>query len=186
MRHLRVFGMAALAIGLALACASAPTTRYDYDRTANFSQFHTYRWVDVEGAEKPNQLTDQAIKQAIDNSLSTKGLRRTDGDDADLYVAYQVSIQQEHQINTYSTGGYGWGGYYGSGWGMGSQTSTTSTIHVGTLVFDMYDHAKKQLVWRGTASKTLDPSPDPEKTRARLQEAMDKMLETYPPPPPKA
>lgn len=187
MRQLRVLGMAAAAAALTMACATTATTKYDYDRQADFTKYHTYRWVEVQGAEKPNQLMDQAIKSAIDNALQAKGLRRSDDDNSDLAVAYQVSLSQEHQINTYSTGGYGgWG--YGPYWGggMSSTTSTTSTINVGTLVLDMYDPGRKQLVWRGTATKSLESGQDPEKVRANLQAAMDKMLATYPPPAPKA
>jgi hypothetical protein len=41
------------------------------------------------------------------------------------------------------------------GWGM--QTMTTSTVNIGTLVIDLYDPARKMLVWRGQGTKTLDP-----------------------------
>jgi len=48
--------------------------------------------------------------------------------------------------------------------GTGMTTGSTSTIYIGQLVVDMYEPAKKDLVWRGTASKTLDPKAKPEKT----------------------
>ena len=60
-------------------------------------------------------------------------------------------------------------------------TSTTSTLYIGTLVLDMYDPAKKQLVWRGTASKTLDANAKPEKRQKNLQKATAKLLKNYPP-----
>lgn len=187
MRNLRTLSLAAGAAllmacaGLLGACATTDT-RYDYDRRVDLSKIHTYRWVVLEGAERPNQLTDQAIREAIDNTLARKGLRRAAGesDPVDALVAYQVSLSQEQQITSYG-GGYGYGGY---GWGGGGmETATTSTIHIGTLVFDFYDPASKNLLWRGQASKTLNPSKDPDKNRERLQLAVDKLLETFPPPP---
>jgi len=45
----------------------------------------------------------------------------------------------------------------------------------------MYDPAKKQLVWRGTASKTLDANAKPEKRQKNLQKATAKLLKNYPP-----
>lgn len=42
-------------------------------------------------------------------------------------------------------------------------TGSTSTIYIGQLGLDMYDSAKKDLVWRGAASKTIDPNAKPEK-----------------------
>jgi hypothetical protein len=47
-------------------------------------------------------------------------------------------------------------------------TATSSTIQIGTLGLDVYDSAAKQLVWRGQATKTLNPSKDPNKNRERL------------------
>jgi hypothetical protein len=176
-------GLWTLALVLATAgAAAAQTVTYDYDRSADFSMYKTYRWVDIEGAERPNQLTDDAIKSAIDSNLASKGLTRTEGDDADLLVAYQVSVTQERQIHSYSYGGYGWGGWGGyGGYGMGDTSISTSTINVGTLVLDVYDPAKKQLVWRGQATKSLNPSKDPDKNRKKIQKAMDKLLKNYPP-----
>jgi hypothetical protein len=45
----------------------------------------------------------------------------------------------------------------------------------------MYDPAKKQLVWRGTATKTLDPKAKPEKRQKNLAKAMTKLFKNYPP-----
>jgi uncharacterized protein DUF4136 len=183
MRNLRTLILAAGAMGLLAACATTDT-RYDYDRRVDLTKIHTYRWVVLEGAERPNQLMDNNIREAIDNTLARKGLRRVDNDPADALVAYQISLSQEQQITSYG-GGYGYGVGYGyGGWGGGGiETATTSTIHIGTLIFDFYDPASKNLLWRGQASKTLNPSKDPAKNRERLQIAVDKLLETFPPPP---
>ncbi len=59
----------------------------------------------------------------------------------------------------------------------------TSTIPIGTLVVDLYDPARKQLVWRGEASKTIDVKRDPDKNYKNLQKAMAKLFRKYPPPP---
>ncbi len=176
-------GLWTLALALLFAgSAAAQQVTYDYDRGADFSQYKTYRWVEIEGAERPNQLTDDAIKSAIDANLGGKGLTRVEDDSAGLVIAYQVSVEQERQLHAYSYGGYGygaWGGY--GGMGMGDTSITSSTINVGTLVLDVYDPAKKQLVWRGQATKTLNPSKDPDKNRKKIQKAMDKLLKNYPP-----
>jgi hypothetical protein len=46
----------------------------------------------------------------------------------------------------------------------------------------MYDASRKQLVWRGIASKTLDPKAKPEKQDKNIAKAAQKMLKNYPPP----
>jgi hypothetical protein len=45
----------------------------------------------------------------------------------------------------------------------------------------MYESAKKDLVWRGTASKTIDPKAKPEKQQKNLAKAVNKLLKNYPP-----
>jgi len=152
----------------------AQDVNYNYVPGTDFSKYKTYKWVEVQGVKYPNQLLDTQIKQAIDSQLSMKGLTQTAADNADLYVTYQVAVNQQTQWNTYDTGG----GWY---WG-GMVTTTSSTINVGTLVLDIYDAAAKKLIWRGDATKTLNPSKDPQKNQQRLQKAMAKLLKNYPPP----
>jgi len=65
--------------------------------------------------------------------------------------------------------------------GGGMATATSSTIDVGTIVVDMYDSKAKQLVWTGSATKTIDPSSNQEKNQKNLDKAMEKLLKNYPP-----
>jgi hypothetical protein len=140
----------------------------------NFTNYHTYKWVTVEGATYPNQILDAQIKSSIDSQLAAKGLTKTDTDKADLYVAYQASIDQEKQWNAYGMGG-------GLRWGGGMATAQSTTISVGTLVLDMYDPMSKQLVWTGRATKTLDSGANQEKRQKNLDKAMQKLLKNFPP-----
>ena len=65
--------------------------------------------------------------------------------------------------------------------GMGMGSATSSTITNGSLVLDMYDPATKQLVWTGTATKTLNPSGNQQKNVKSLDKAVQKLLKNYPP-----
>ena len=139
----------------------------------DFSKYHTYKWVNIESGGHPNQIVDAEIKQSVDSQLTAKGFTKTDSDSANMYVGYQIAVDQEKQWNAYGMGG---GIRFG---GMGSATS--STINVGTLVLDMYDPATKQLVWTGHATRTVDPSSKPEKNQKNLNKAMQKLLKDFPP-----
>ena len=113
-------------------------------------------------------------------------MNKTDADTADLYLGYQAGVETQQQFTSYKTD---WG--YGSGWAKGSWysgvggmvTEQTGTISVGQLAVDMYDAANHSLVWRGVASKTLDPSATPEKQQKNLAKAVAKLLSNYPPHP---
>jgi hypothetical protein len=84
-------------------------------------------------------------------------------------ISYQAALHQEKQYTSFNSG---WG--YGPGWrgygGSSMTTAQTSTIQIGGVDLDMYDVAKKQLVWVGTASKV------------NLEKAVAKLLKNYPPP----
>jgi len=181
----RLIGLAS-AFVLVASLVHAQDVGYNFDQQADFSKYKTYKWVTVKGADPlPNELVAKQIADAIDRQLATKGLAKTDSDTADMYVAYQVAVNQEKQMTTFDTGygmGPGWGGrYYGGYYGGGTSTSTTSTIHIGTIAIDMYDRTSKQLVWRGMASKQLKPNDKPEKRQKNLDKAMEKLLKNYPP-----
>jgi hypothetical protein len=154
----------------------AQDVSYNYAQGTNFSKFKTYKWVNIPGAEAPNQLLDQQIRQSIDSQLAAKGFIKTEADTADLYVGYQLSINQQTQWNAYGMGGMGWR------MGGGMTTATSSTIQIGTLGFDVYDQAGKQLIWRGSATKTLNPPKDPDKKQRNLDKAVAKLLKDFPPP----
>jgi hypothetical protein len=178
----------ALAVTLVLAGSSAALAqdvRYNFDKQANFSGFKTYRWVALKGAQPLSDLIDRQVKSAIDAELSKKGLTLAQGNQSDLLIGYQAAVDSEKQFTSYDTGwGYG-PGWYGGGWyggGGGMTTGSTSTIYVGQLALDMYAATPQQLVWRGVASKTLDPKAKPEKQQKNLAKAVAKMLKNYPPP----
>ena len=173
---------------LLLWCASAAAQdiKYNFMPGTDFSKYKTYKWVRVPKADYPNQILDNQIMQAIDAQLGLKGLTKSE-ENPDLYVAYQVAVDQEKQWNSYSTdmGGWGygrWGGWGGYGGGMSTTTTTSQTINVGTLSVDMYDVAAKNQVWRGQATKTLGSGKDPAKVEKNLNKAMAKLFKKYPPP----
>jgi hypothetical protein len=167
------------AMGLAFALLACSTAlAQDVTTNAmpgtNFAKYHTYKWVTVEGVSYPNQIVDTQIKNSIDSQLAAKGLAKVDTDKADLYVAYQVSVDQEKQWNAYGMGG-------GLRWGGGMATAQSSTISIGTLVLDMYDPSTKQLVWTGRVTKTIDASANQAKKQKNLDKAMQKLLKGFPP-----
>lgn len=172
---------------LGVSAAVAQDVRYDFDKDKDFSKYKTYKWVAIKGADLPDELTARQVSAAIDAELATKGLTKTEGDTADLYIGYETAIGQEKEFTSYNTGwgyGPGWGGgWYGGGMSSTTTYGSTSTVYVGQLDLSMYDPAQKQLVWRGVASKTLDPKAKPEKKQKNITKAVQKLLKNFPPKP---
>ena len=129
---------------------------YEVDTNADFSKFKTYKWVSLENPAAPiDNLTDEQIKAAVDATLAKKGLVKSTGDTADLLIGYQSKELITEEIPQFP-------GY----------NQKLPTIYHGDLAIDMYAPASRHLVWRGVATKTLDPNANAEKRQKNLDKAI--------------
>jgi hypothetical protein len=164
---------------LGLLAATAPSraqqTSYDFDPGATFSTFRTYVW--KTGTPAPEHFLHQRIVAAIDAQLAAKGLTRTDTN-PNLYVTYHAVMDVQKSITGFGTGhgpfGWGWGG-------LDTINLNLNEIPVGTLVIDLGDAAREQLVWRDMGVKNIDFHAKPEKRDAAIAKAVEKILKNYPP-----
>lgn len=169
----RVFASVVLTLLLS-AAAFAQKINTDYDRSANFSNYHTYMW---EKSPHPARgFWDQRITDAVDKELQAKGLTKVDAN-PDVWVVYSNSIHdQKEVIGT----GYGFGPAWGWGyWGPGPVTYNTWVTKQGTLVVEIADAKDKELLWRGSAVDTI--SDNSNKNINNLNKAVSKMFSYYPP-----
>jgi hypothetical protein len=158
------------------AFAFAQKTSYDYDKAANFGAFKTFALKD--GTKVGDPLIDGRIVSAIESELTAKGLTKTEAS-PDVTVAYHIAFDKEKDISAWSTGGGPYRYRWGPGWG--STEVRVSEILVGTLVIDMADAKKSELVWRGIGVKEVDTQAKPEKRDKNIQGAVQKILKNYPP-----
>jgi Domain of unknown function (DUF4136) len=165
MKRIRLTGL--LCFGV---LAMAQNVHFDYDRSADFSAYKTYQWVDLQSGRVTNQLMDQNIKRAVDEQLVLKGLKRVESG-GEVQIAYQAALHRKRQFDGFGAG---------PRW-FGPARVTSSTIEIGKLVVDIFDPARKQLVWRSAAQKTLDMKKDPDKNYRNLQKAMARLFKDYPP-----
>lgn len=180
----RMFLAILAVILLGASVVRAQDVRYNFAQDVNFAKFKTYKWVSIKNADQVDEITAKQLMDAIDAELARKGLTKTDANSADLYVGYQTAVRTEKELNAYSTGwgyGPGWGGGWYGAMPTGVTTVATSTIYTGQLDLDMYDSAKKELVWRGVVSKTLDPKAKPDKQQKNIEKAIARLLKNYPP-----
>ena len=172
----------ALAALLAPAAVLAQKTSYDYDKSANFGSYKTYALKD--GTKVGQPLIDDRIVAAIEAQLAAKGLKKVDAN-PDVFVVYHTAFDKQKDISTFSSGyGGGYGGYgwrYGGGWGSEMSTTQVRDILVGTLVIDVADAAKGQMVWRGMGVKEVDTQAKPEKRDKSINNAVTKIFKNYPP-----
>jgi hypothetical protein len=79
----------------------------------------------------------------------------------------------------------GYGGWYGAGYGgMGMATSTTTETRytVGALVIALFDVEREEMIFTATGSKELaTDNPSPEESQQRIDDAVKKIMEAFPP-----
>jgi hypothetical protein len=149
----------------------AQDVKYNFDPSVSFGKYHTYQWVALP-TNHPDQLVDRQIKDYVNGVLASKGFTQVNSN-PDIQVGYQIAVTQQKQWDAWGTGGFRFGG------GLGSLTQ--DNINIGQLGIDFFDPANKEIVWRGTGTKTIDPSGNPQKNQERMQKAVAKILQHFPP-----
>ncbi len=179
-----ILTLAAAAAICAVSCSSTKVVS-DYDHEADFSAYSTFAWYAAKDSDpRPttgaNQIVDGRIRRALAENLVSKGYAQAAPGGADLEVTYYTSLSS--QMRVYSTGwGYGWG--YGPRWGYGYSywpgwtTTNVSTYLEGTIIVDIIDHEKQQLVWRGVATSALSKKSSSEE---KINRTVTGILSTFP------
>lgn len=171
MRSLKT-ALVVVAAGLLAACSSGPTVNSDYNPSTNFSQYKSFGFMATDPIADP--MVDARIKDGVTAALTAKGWTRTD-QNPDVVVVPHVQLSEQTQLNTYNQG---WG--YGR-WGGGPSTTTVEKIPIGTVIIDLVDPKLKQMIWRGTASDTIDPKATPEQKQTAVNNAMTQLFQNFPP-----
>jgi hypothetical protein len=164
----------------ALGCSSISVTT-DFDQKVDFTRISTYSWLPnpeapsagIEAELAQNTLVEGRVKRAVDAQLAAKGIRKTT-QDPDMLVAFHTGVEDKVDVRS-------WGYGYGYGWGYGGSGVTTINYQEGTLILDFIDPKTKELLWRGLGKKVLSQSTTPEKSEKVINEAVQKILEKYPP-----
>ncbi|MCH1931559.1 DUF4136 domain-containing protein [Shewanella sp. A25] len=173
---------------LALSACSSLKSGWDYDPSANFTQYKTYAWVEQKTEASGyhlDGLMDQRVRDAVNGQLTAKGIQRVEAKDADVLVNYLTKVDKKINVDTFNTN-FGYHPYYGPGWGWGGNMQTQTTVReyeVGTLMIDVVDNKTSKLVWRGTVADTIRDKNTPEERVAIINEAVASVMMNFPPKP---
>jgi Domain of unknown function (DUF4136) len=178
----KYFLLAALLLSVGAGHAAAQTGSASFDPKADYPNYKTYKWVKIESPQRLDDLTADQLIGTLEVELAKKGLSKSETDKADLFIGYQVARGNEKPLSH-----LGIGASYGSAAGAktGTAGASTTVVHSGQLVLDMYDSTTKQLIWRGVVSDAIDANAKPDKKQKHMDKAVEKLLKDYPPPPPK-
>jgi Domain of unknown function (DUF4136) len=151
---------------LLTACASGPDLRSDYDRSADFTQYRTFGFVDKTGADGAgySSLVSSHFKTAITREMQSRGYVLNQAS-PDLLVNFSVSSRTQTDVQSTPSAAPMGMGYYGYRGGMYAPwpaygVNDVQTVHykVGTANIDVVDAKRKQMVWEGVAEGRLKES----------------------------
>ena len=170
---------------LSLGCSSF-SYKTDFDQSIDFSGYKTYVWfagkMPADDALSANPLAKKRVAAAIDKELQAKGYQIGTEDAHDFVVIIHAGNKEKTQITNYGYGGYGYG-RYGRGWGGYGGYGQTDVYQYDetTLVIDIADAAKKEMVWRSTVTGVVKEYSDEQERQERLDSVVEKMLSGFPP-----
>jgi hypothetical protein len=155
----------------ATGCSSI-SVNYDYDHSADFSGYESFAWVPQPEVKQRNPLVYNRVVKAASEHLIEKGMVE-DRENPDFLIAMHAGTQDRIDVTDW--------GYRYHGWGMVSRDVSVHQYQEGTLVLDVIDAETRDLVWRGSATKTIDSNATAEKREENLRTAIGKLLNDFPP-----
>ena len=171
---LRILTIALLLAAPSIGCAKQMKAETEWAEGTDFSKYTTYRWITEDlvliqsGSGDPNIRTTEnetRIRAAVDKALEAKGLRKAEGEEAQLVVAFTVGTKLHYKIS-------GAGGQDLDILGEGDSVTR------GTLTLYLFDHATQKQIWSAWTSKDLERGTDPDTV---INAAVGVLLNEFPP-----
>jgi len=175
--------LAVAAIALA-GCASGPDIRADYDKAADFGKYRTYGFVTQAGTDQGDfrSLSTQMLQNAAARQMEQRGYTRAEN--PDLVINFTGKLEEKVDVEStpapYYGPGWGYGGWYGAPYGgWGGTEVTTRRYNVGTLIMDVVDREKRQVVFQGGLTDVVTREMQANR-EATIGQAVAQIFSKYP------
>ncbi len=183
----RFFLLLPLLLSFFVSGCSTVSVNYDYDPAADFSVIQTYSLGQSNGADDElanNPLLKKRIAASIDGYLQSRGFRKVEPARADVLVVIQVLVKEKIRVTDWGgSRGYYRNPWYDPWWGGGFYDCRVDVSYYqeGTLMIDIVDNLKKELIWRGLGTSIVQHHTDQEKQQAAVDKYVQKILDHFPP-----
>lgn len=166
-----------LILSLILFSCSSTKIMSDYDESVNFKNYKTYNF----SSETDKLPIDDIIKSRLINSISSnldnKGFVQSDNPDFLVDLDVKTKNKRDYSntnVNVSTTFGKRWRFRTGVGKTFSKEINYTE----GTLLINIIDNKKKQLIWKGSGT---DVVKDKNLNSSVISEAINKILSSFPP-----
>jgi hypothetical protein len=163
-------GTLLLLLALAVGPALAQKIDIEFDESAVFERYKTFHIVEgqinAKAAALNSDLTRRKIENEIRKRLTEKGLMEVESK-PDLNVRFTLGQARKTEVEAYP-----------AGWrGLGTRRVRVGYTQ-GTLVINLRDPVRKELVWRSIAEEEKNDAMEISK---HLDDMVKKSIEKYPP-----
>ena len=163
-------GLLLLLLVLAVGPALAQKIDIEFDDSAVFERYKTFHIIEgqinAKAAALNSDLTRRKIENEIRKRLTEKGLIEVESK-PDLNVRFTLGQARKTEVEAYPAGWRGLG------------TRRVRVAHTqGTLVINLRDTSRKELVWRSVA---VEDKSDPIEISKHLDDMVRKSIDKYPP-----
>lgn len=167
-----------------LAACSTVSVTTDYDPSASFAKYRTYRVASAKSGQSLGPFSEATLRASLRRELGAKGITQVAGGKADLEVVRHAFQNQRVSVNQYTDWGYGYGGgwpyrygYYGMWVGAPRTYVDVNRYTEGTLVLDFVDARTQRLVFRGIGKAVVGGQ---ESNARKIDEAVAKIVAKFP------
>jgi len=174
----------------ALGCSKSLEVQSDFDPAQDFGGYKTYKWAiptpPKAGYDNPFDRQQKVARQvvtAVNLVLDDKGFKLIEDGTPDFLVGWHGSTTSTINVERATVYyGYGWG-WYGPSMMMGYGRDLTYAAEwkQGTLVVDIVDGERNELVWRGMGVALVDADRMQPVGQDYLNQAVFEILKKFPP-----
>lgn len=170
------------AMFVVLAMPAVAKVQVDFNPELNFEQYKTFAYIGgtnqlVMLQLNPDLISDR-VHRAVTREMTAKGLKEVNpNQNPDLVVRYWATSSKDADVSSYVTMGI-YEPFIGSYWGFWYNTISVTTQRQATLLVDLIDPKKKDLVWR---IYVIERIINTDKAWKSADEDFTKGFESFPP-----
>jgi len=185
--RLRTFLCISFVLLFSLYGCSSVQVNSDFDPKADFSSINSYNWKKVnvkDDALANNPLLYKRFVSAIDEYMQARGYKKTDPESADVLLAIHAGMKEKMRVTDWGgSRGYYRDPWYDPWWGGGAYGGRIDVSYYteGTLVIDVIDRKKHELIWRGLGTGIVHEYASQEKMAKTINEYVREILNQFPP-----
>jgi len=151
----------------------------DFDPNAKFDSYSNFMVLEYMKSTPIKEKGKKWIHSAINKELTRRGY--TENKNPDLLVKVMIKSKVTETTSLTRNDNFYWGSdYYQYGWGINTGINRVKyeTQTEGTIIIDVIDRKKKELIWQGRATAAV--KDDKNMSEKSVNAIIAKLFNTYP------